>query len=131
MRTGRTPALVDNVRHVHQLAEDRHKLTVIASEAILPYSVKFVKTPFYYMHATYDYENYDATMIYDDVMICRWCNGVLVNLQIEIDYKLIVVRIRDDQRFLCVSFLRGGSFSRPATSEISGSQRVDQSRSRT
>ena len=63
MRTGRTPALVDNVRHVHQLAEDRHKLTVIASEAILPYSVKFVKT--------YDYENYDATMIYDDVMICR------------------------------------------------------------
>ena len=49
--------------------------------------------------------------------LCRCCNGVLVNLQIDIDYKLIVVRVRVDQSLLCVSFLRGGSFSRPATSE--------------
>ena len=37
MSTELTPALEDSVRYVHQLAEDRHKLTVIASEAILPY----------------------------------------------------------------------------------------------
>ena len=48
----------------------------------------------------------DAMMIMMICDLCRCCNGVLVNLQIDIDYKLIVVRVRDDQRLLCVSFLR-------------------------
>ena len=35
----------------------------------------------------------DAMMIMMICDLCRCCNGVLVNLQIDIDYKHIVVRV--------------------------------------
>ena len=47
-----------------------------------------------YEYYDYDYDDDDAMMIMMICDLCRCCNGVLVNLQIDIDYKHIVVRVR-------------------------------------